>query len=432
MIWVAARSRGRLGDILAMLGQFPEAEEAYRDAVPRLQSLAEAYPAGALSEGDRAREGLGSDILRDLVRSRLGWAVLLKDLYRLRDAGEQLRQAAASGGGADALTRCDGSRAPGRDRLSAGRPPGEGSRTARLADRASPRRCARARRPTRRPSGCSRPWWRRISLGSSRGRTAGRDLEQQRTALGRFRNNLGKLLDANGRPVEAENEFRGVLELFTDSEKLAGPRWQRARAAHNLGQVLLKRREGVTASEQKARTAGGWSPSRRRKSCSRGSGRSSRKCHSIAKSSPRCTRTWELIEQKKKQYPEAVVDLRRARDLSDQLVAEFPTVPKHRVQSAEIDRLLAANLLGSGRCGAGGRARAPFDRTTDEARRSISRDAQLPGRLTRTRRVATREGPDADESDRRRARGGRAGVGTPSRGTEIQPGEPQVPPEPVG
>ena len=47
MIWVAARSRGRLGDILAMLGQFPEAEEAYRDAVPRLQSLAEAYPAGA-------------------------------------------------------------------------------------------------------------------------------------------------------------------------------------------------------------------------------------------------------------------------------------------------------------------------------------------------------------------------------------------------
>ena len=60
------------------------------------------------------------------------------------------------------------------------------------------------------------------------GPKAGRDLEQQRTALGRFRNNLGKLLDANGRPVEAENEFRGVLELFTDSEKLAGPRWQRA------------------------------------------------------------------------------------------------------------------------------------------------------------------------------------------------------------
>src|SRR5262249_37817033 len=89
------------------------------------------------------------------------------------------------------------------------------------------------------------------------GTKAGRDSGQQRTALGRFRDNLGKLLGADKRFDEAEAEFRAVLELLTDSEKLAGARWQRARAAHNLGQLSLKPRAGLAAPDQKSRAARG-------------------------------------------------------------------------------------------------------------------------------------------------------------------------------
>ena len=69
-----------------------------------------------------------------------------------------------------------------------------------------------------------------------------------------------------------------------------------------------------------------------------------------------------------------MVDLQRARDLSDQLVAEFPTIPKHRVQSAEIDRLLAANL------------RAPGDavRAEEHARHSIEQLTKLAGQYPET------------------------------------------------
>src|SRR5262249_24251199 len=42
LLWVSARSRGRLGEILAMLGQYREAEASYRDAVGRLEPLAKA------------------------------------------------------------------------------------------------------------------------------------------------------------------------------------------------------------------------------------------------------------------------------------------------------------------------------------------------------------------------------------------------------
>ena len=175
------------------------------------------------------------------MRSRLGWAVLLKDLYRLRDAGEQLRRAAAAG---EVLTH---SSDPADRELGAAIDYQRGVLLAREAElRGSPSgKSLEMGESERSYQNAIRVQKALVEESLSRvkqGPTAGRDLDQQRTALGRFRNNLGKLLDANGRSVEAEDEFRGVLELFTDSEKLAGPRWQRARASHNLGQVLLQAR----------------------------------------------------------------------------------------------------------------------------------------------------------------------------------------------
>ena len=85
-----------------------------------------------------------------------------------------------------------------------------------------------------------------------------------------------------------------------------------------------------------------------------------------------------MIELKKKQYPQAVEDLRQARDLSDQLVAEFPTVPKHRVQSAEIDRLLAANLLGPGDAA---RAEQYARRSIEQLTKLAGQDPEMPSYL---------------------------------------------------
>ena len=80
-----------------MLGQFRDAEASYRDAIGRLQSLAEQYPAGARPGGDALTEGLGWDILRNSVRNRLGLSVLFKDLYRLDEASDEFRRALACG-----------------------------------------------------------------------------------------------------------------------------------------------------------------------------------------------------------------------------------------------------------------------------------------------------------------------------------------------
>jgi hypothetical protein len=57
----------------------------------------------------------------------------------------------------------------------------------------------------------------------------------QRAKLGRYLNNLGKLLAADQRWDEAEKTFREVINLVADTERLPGPRWQHARASYNLG-----------------------------------------------------------------------------------------------------------------------------------------------------------------------------------------------------
>jgi tetratricopeptide (TPR) repeat protein len=292
----------------------------------------------------------------------------LKDLYRLRDAGEQLRLAAAT---AEVLTH---SPDPADRELLAAIDYQRGVLLARETElRGSPS----ARSPEMRESELAYQKAIRVekalveeSLARvKQGPKAGRDLEPQRTALGRYRNNLGKMLDANGRSVEAEEEFRAVLALFTDSEKLAGPRWQRARAAHNLGQVLLKPREGMTAPERKTRAAEGWALIQKAKERLEGLGDEFPEVPQYREELASVYANLGMIEQKREQYPQAVADLELARGLADRLVAEFPTVPKYRVQAAEVDRLLASYL------------RAPGDaaRAEEYARASIRQLTELAG-----------------------------------------------------
>ena len=78
--WVVGRSHSRLGDILAMLGNYSKAEEFYRQGIARLQDLLGEYPGG-------------DDYRRDLVRSHLGLAVLFKDLQRYKEAQDELTAA---------------------------------------------------------------------------------------------------------------------------------------------------------------------------------------------------------------------------------------------------------------------------------------------------------------------------------------------------
>ncbi len=110
--------------------------------------------------------------------------------------------------------------------------------------------------------------------------------------LARFRNNLAKFLAAEGRYVEAEGELRQALDLVPDSESTPGSRWQRARAAHNLGTLLVQPAHGATGPDRKALVAQGFRSIRTAKDLLERLGKNSRRCRSIEKSWPLSPRTW--------------------------------------------------------------------------------------------------------------------------------------------
>jgi tetratricopeptide (TPR) repeat protein len=340
LLWVSAKCQGRLGDIQAMLGQFREAEASYRDAIGRLGSLAQDYPAGAQSGHDPVREGLGWDILRDLVRTRLGFSVLLKNLYRLDEAEDQFRQAVASGQPLDASgDSSDGGLLAEIDYQQGVLLARDAELRGSLSSPKSPEfRASKEayQRAIRRQKDLAKE-------GLSRDE-AGRDAVQQRAKLARFRNNLGKLLQAEGRYEEAENEFRQVLDTVPVSERSPGPRWQRARAAHNLGALLLSHNEGAPVKEPKTRALQGREHIEAAKDLLEGLQRESPEVPQYREELAEAYTNLGRIEQNKQQRAQAVDQLHRAAALSDQLVGESPNVPKYRVQSAEICRLLASNL----------------------------------------------------------------------------------------
>ena len=78
--WVVGRSHSRLGDILAMLGNYSKAEESYRQGIARLQDLLGEYPGrGRLPPRPGAKPS--------------GAGVVFKDLQRYKEAQDELTAA---------------------------------------------------------------------------------------------------------------------------------------------------------------------------------------------------------------------------------------------------------------------------------------------------------------------------------------------------
>jgi tetratricopeptide (TPR) repeat protein len=359
LLWVSARCLGRLGDIRAMLGQFRDAEGSYRVAIGRLGSLAGDDPAGARPGRDPEREGLGWEILRDLVRTRLGFSVLLKDLYRLDEAKDQLRQAAASGqameGSRDATDRgllADIGYQWGvlleREAELFGSPPSLDSTEMRESERAY-REAIRAQTDlVVEASGQARG-----------GPAAGRDLVQRRARLARFRINLGKLLEADRRNDQAEAEFRQVLAEVPETDRSPGPRWQRARADQNLGALLRSRPAAATAEQQKARLEQMRGYIQAAHDLLAELQRDfpevpqySEELAEVQANLGEIALAQRLQAQMKGQKAQAQEFHARAMDhgrqaevLADQLVGKFPGVPRYHVQSARISQLVARILL---------------------------------------------------------------------------------------
>jgi tetratricopeptide (TPR) repeat protein len=340
--WVTARARGRLGDIDAMLGDFEKAEPSYHQAIRLLEEL-------------RAESPGFLPYLRDLVRCHIGLSILFKELYRFHDAQTELLATVVL-----------------RPPLEATGEPGDRQL---LAEIDYQRGVVRALEQELRSS---------LPLQSS---VAGRESEEayrraiqaqtgliqasqgqpgQRTKLARYLNNLGKLLAADHRWDEAEKTFREVIEMVADTERLPGPRWQRARASHNLATLpwlasletkVPVNTSTVAAALEQVRSA--------RDALER-----------LSEEFPEVARYREelavvnvflgRIERGKT----AQADLERALGLANELAERFPNVPRYRVLQADACRALAEDLLG----------RQERDKAESFARESIARLDPLKAR----------------------------------------------------
>jgi eukaryotic-like serine/threonine-protein kinase len=214
--WGSERSRVRLGDVQALLGQVPQAEGSYRHAIDELEKLTKEHPSNA-------------DFRRDLARALHGMGVVLKDVNRFQQADGTLRQAVRL-----------------REEIAIGPDPSAEDRQS-LADSQYQLGALLARRG----AGRSEETAYRAAL----------EVQQQlvvqyanrpeyRTTLARYRNNLAMLQNAAGRPEDAEKTLLATLALLSPSivgtQALPGARWQFARTSNNLGALLLgQRRDGA-------------------------------------------------------------------------------------------------------------------------------------------------------------------------------------------
>ncbi len=314
------------------------------------------------------------------MRARLGFAVLLKDLYRLDEAKDQLGQAAASG------RAMKGSRDASDRGLLAdiaystwGVPSGSDGRVRRLAAVSRfPRDSASSELAYAEAIGALKALVEEASAQTRSG-AAGQDLVQQRAKLARFRNNLAKVLFAGGRIQEAEVELRGALDAVPDWERSPGSRWQRARAAHNLGVLLMSQRGGATGPDAQSRANQGDEFIRAARDLFEGLRQEFPDVPSYREELAQAYATLATIEQRRHRHAEALDDLRQAEAaLVDRLVEEFPGVPKYRVQSAEVCRLMAQCLAQATRHDRSESVRTEVHRIPDQTVRALPRNAFLP------------------------------------------------------
>ena len=315
--WLTARAYGRLADIDSMLGDFQAAERSYNQAIGQLKE-------------PRAESPNFIPSLRDLVRCHLGLGTLFKELYRFQDAGNELLAADAFRGSLEAtgeiddrqmLAEIDYQRGVVLAKLQEQR--GFSSSQTSVTGREAERVYQRA-------------------IETQRGLVqSSHDQPGQRAKLGRYLNNLGKLLATDHRWDEAEKTFREVITVVADTERLPGSRWQHGRASYNLGILPWLRTLDIRDAAKNAQAAG-----------------SLEKIQSARM----------LFERLQEEFPEVPnyreelanvytflgrleggkagqANLEHALGLARELADRFPNVPKYRMLPGEVCRALAENLL---------------------------------------------------------------------------------------
>jgi eukaryotic-like serine/threonine-protein kinase len=210
--WGSERSRVRLGDVQALMGEARPAEASYQQAIEGLEKLV-------------ASDAANADFRRDLARALEGMGVLLKDANRLQQADDPLRRAVGLY----------------EEIAKAPNPTGEDMQS--LAASRYQLGALMARRGTGRAEEAA--YAAAIQVQQDLIRQFG-DRPEYRTSLARYRNNLAMLQNAAGHPQDAEQTFRATLELLLPSidgpQALPGAQWQYARASNNLGALFLGQR----------------------------------------------------------------------------------------------------------------------------------------------------------------------------------------------
>ncbi len=207
----AGHALGRLGDILALNGEDAEATSAYERSLAILRPQAEA-------EADR-------DARRDLAHSLHGLGLARKSSNKLADAEQALREAIRLREGLTTAPDDLRDLADSRYHL--------GALLARMG-----------RRGTEQEASYRQAIATQEALASANPNPALR---------ARYLNNLGILLRASGRLGEADQAFRGALDLKGGAvgarSTLPARRWQAARAANNLG-TLASANDALSAHAQ--------------------------------------------------------------------------------------------------------------------------------------------------------------------------------------
>ncbi len=268
--WVVARSYSRLGEILEMMGDYTKAEEFHRQAIELLAALLAESPGTPVS----AESPNPDNYRRDLVRSHLGLGTLYRKMHGFEEAKEQLL---AAGTRSEPLAS---STALSDRQMLAELAYEKGVLWARLAEA----RGALKSRKSELARDSEQAYREAIRLQESLVKEQpGR--AEPRAKLGRYRNNLAKLLGTTGREALAETELRADLALVQGSPKLPGERWHVARAKNNLGTLLLR---------QKARSNEGANCFENRGSNSKRSRKSSQRYPNISRTSRSFRETWAL------------------------------------------------------------------------------------------------------------------------------------------
>lgn len=207
---LAARTRVRLGDVLALMGRPAEAESGYREALAWLKALTP-----RLSGDDR--------LALEMAHACQGLGILLRRSNRFLEAETHLREAIGL------LTRSGLANREDREVRK------------RLADCRYHLGALQARQAKRSP-GQEQAYRQAIEDQETLLREVANEPDSIEK-LSRYRNNLA-ILEARGKPAEAERQFVAILDslerLDTPVRGLPGPRWQRGRASNNLGALLMR------------------------------------------------------------------------------------------------------------------------------------------------------------------------------------------------